>query len=195
MNIIEHGFKIENDIIVDYPDYLKYDGLWYKIWETKNYNGSFGMHRQSIKYYNNDIGDYLRFLYDNDEKQIIEIETSTGCICIDSEIFKFYSKKEYIKERLLVIESEKSDLEKELKELNLPKVGKIYDLILYNGEILKNVLVTDIDQFYVDTINVVDSIIRQAYSNIDDINQFIHKPEYDEMAKQIFAFIELGKED
>lgn len=93
----------------------------------------------------------------------------------------------------MVIESEKSNLEKELKELELPKVGKIYDLILYNGEVLKKILVTNIDNCYVDTINVVNSRIIHSYSSIDDIKQFIHKPEYDEMAKQICAFIELGK--
>ena len=194
MNIIEHGFKIENDIIVDYPDYLKYDGLWYKIWETKNYNGSFGMHRQSIKYYNNDIGDYLRFLYDNDEKQIIEIETSTGCICIDSEIFKFYSKKEYIKERLLEIESEKSKLEKELKELELPKVGKIYDIVV-DGNMNKNVYVDEFENDYIRFKYIINRSIGKGRLKMNRIKQFIHKPEYDEMAKQICAFIELGKED
>lgn len=190
MNLIEHGFKIENDIIVEYPDYLKYDGLWYKIWDTKNYRGSFNIFRQSFKYYNNDIGDYVKFLYDVNEKQIIEIETSTDCICIDDDIYKFYSKNEYIKERLLEIESEKSELENELK---FPKVGKIYDIVFKESPILKNVYVSNIDNVYVDTICIVNSSFHHSYSNIDEIKEFIHKPEYDEMAKQICAFIELGK--
>lgn len=192
MNLKDHGFKIENKIVVDYPDYLKYDSLWYKIWETKNYTGSFGIHRQLFRYYNNDIGDYIEFLYEVDDESIIEIRTSTNSI--DGDIFKFYNKTEYIKERLLEIESEKSDLEKELKELELPKVGKIYDIVV-DGNMNKNVYVDEIENDYIRFKYIINRSIGNGSIKMNRIKQFIHKPEYDEMAKQICAFIELGKED
>lgn len=42
---------------------------------------------------------------------------------------------------------------------------------------------------------VENDIIDMDSFDIADIKQFIHKPEYDEMAKTISAFIELGKDN
>ena len=167
------------------PKNLKYDGKLYynnfietidliifaNYWSTDNQN------KLVMKY---DISkNDIRIFDDNDDV--------TSCVDI-------LSREEYIKERLLEIESEKSKLENELKELKFPKVGKIYDIVLENDFIIKNVYVKNIknDLIYI-YYNMDRDFVLSSYK-IDEIKEFIHKPEYDEMAKQICAFVELGKE-
>ena len=147
-----------------------------------------------FKYYNNDIGDYLRFLYDNDEKQIIEIETSTGCVCIDGECFKFYSKKEYIKERLLVIESEKSDLEKELKELRKQKisticVGKNYSIVYLTNE--KQIIIGTCTSVNASFIRIKTAISGISYEiSVNNILEIEAKEDIDNIFKNLLSIVE-----
>lgn len=165
------------------PKNLKYDGKLY-------YNNFIGTQDLMIfaNYWSTDNQKKLVMKYDT-YKNDIRIFDDNADVTSSVDIL---NREEYIKERLLEIESEKSDLEKELKELELPKVGKIYDIVV-DGNMNKNVYVDEIENDYIRFKYISNRSIGNESVNINRIKQFIHKPEYDQMAKQIRAFIELGK--